>query len=134
MVWVPCPLLSQAEPPQILAGSAQQDGSEGISTAFEGLIERGVIPLHTGIDVSNHYAVALHPKGAPEGRCVGVGDAPIQRVNAEIKEVLRQDWQRVNRRRARVADVPDRVQGGNLLSTAKSLPVTAISFPAKNDW
>ena len=82
--------------------------------ALESLVQCRVVPLHAGIDIGNHNAVALHPKGRPKTGRVGVGYTPIQGMNAEIKEVPGQNRQGVNRGGARVAHVSHRFQRGDL--------------------
>jgi len=55
-----------------------------IGAAFEGLIQRGVIPLDAGIDVGNDQTIALHPECRPELVGFGIRDAPVQRVDRSL--------------------------------------------------
>jgi len=51
-----------------------------IGSAFERLIQGGVIPLHTGINVRHQDAFPLDAKGCPEVIRTGIADTPIQGI------------------------------------------------------
>jgi len=121
----------------------------GVCGTFVRLIQRGVVPLHAGINVGNQDSTTLNAKGGPEVICVCIGNPPIICVDyITLRHFRRSEvYLRLDVGSARGADIVhtwERCQGRDglyagtgdmhLVASKEGFIAVAISFQIIDHW